>query len=183
MSELLTGDAFSALFRSFRYTAQRLETRGRYAGDQALFEQWQRGELDEPELADKIAVWLDGVRATTAAGGRYERVRVVSEPPTDYQRFALATAKASTAAGEDIRYLNRGLAAAHDLPAHDFWLFDRVRLALVYFTDDDRMLGAQVITEPAVVAQHGRWFDTAFMHATPSTEYLASDPGRARRSG
>ena len=183
MPELLTGPAFSALLRNFRRTAQRLETRDRYAGDQALFEQWQRGELDEPELADKVAAWLDGVRATTAAGAKFERVRVVSEPPTDYQRFALATTKASTAAGEDIRYLDRGLAAAHDLPAHDFWLLDGVRLALLYFTDDDRLLGAQVVTEPAVVAQHVRWFDAAFALATPYADYLSWNPARARRSG
>jgi hypothetical protein len=179
--ELLRGAAFAALFSSFTRSAQRLETRDRYAGDQVLFEQWLRGQLDEPELADKVAAWLGSVRATTAAGGRFERVRVVSEPPTDYQRFALATCRASTAAGEDIRYLDRALAVAHDLPAHDFWLFDGVRLALLYFTADDRMLGAQVIAEPAVVAQHQRWFDAAAALATTYADYLASEPGRAHR--
>ncbi len=181
MPDLLRGPAFSALFQSFSHSAQRLETRDRYAGDQALFEQWQRGELDEPALADKVTAWLDAVRATTTAGGRYERVRVVSEPPTDYQRFALATCRASTAAGEDIRYLNRELATTHDLPAHDFWLFDGERLALLYFTADDRLLGAQVVTEPAVVTQHQQWFDAAFSVATPYAAYVAEDPSRERR--
>ena len=181
MADLLRGPAFAALFSSFSRSAQRLEARDHYAGDQALFEQWQRGELGEPALADKVAAWLGGVRATTAAGGRYERVRVVSEPPTDYQRFALATTKASTAAGEDIRYLERGLAAVRDLPAHDFWLFDSERLALLYFTADDRMLGAQVITEAAVVTQHQQWFDAAFSIATPYAAYVAEDPSRERR--
>lgn len=183
MSELLTGAAFLSLFAGFSRTAQRLETRDNYAGDQALFEQWLRGELDEPELAAKVAAWLDRVRVTAVAGGLYERVRVVAEPPTDYQRFALATAKASTAAGEDIRYLDRGLATVQGLPAHDFWLFDGERLALLYFTADDRMLGAQVIAEAAVVAQHGRWFDDAFALATPYADYLAWNPSRERRPG
>lgn len=181
MPELLRGPAFSALFSSFTRTAQRLETRDHYAGDQALFEQWQRGELDEPALAGKVTAWLDAVRATTADGGRYQRVRVVSEPPTDYQRFALATCRESTKAGEDIRYLTQAAAAGRDLPAHDFWLFDNERLALLYYTASDRLVGAQVLTEPAVVVQHQQWFDAAFSAATRYAAYVAGDPTRARR--
>jgi hypothetical protein len=179
--ELLTGPAFAKLFTSFTRSAQRLETRDRYAGDQALFEQWLRGELDEPALADKVAVWLEQVRATTTAGGRYERVRVVREPPTDYQRFALATCRASVDAGEDIRYLRHESALELALPDHDFWLFDVERLALLYFTADDRLLGAQVTRDPALVAQHRDWLARAFEAAQPYREYLADDPTREQR--
>jgi hypothetical protein len=176
--ELLTGPAFGQLFRTFERIAQRLETRDNYAADQAIFEQWLAGELPKPALAAKVAVWLDQVRAAVAAGKRYERVRVVSEPPTAYQRFALATCRSSVAAGEDIRYLVRDQATELDLPAHDFWLFDDERLVLLYFTHDDRTLGAQVVTEPAVMDQHREWFMRARAAATPYTAYLAADPTR-----
>jgi len=179
--DLLTGPAFAELFRGFSRSARRLETRDRYAGDQALFDRWRRGELDEPALADKVAAWLEQVRASTAAGGRYERVRVVREPPTDYQRFALATCRASVEAGEDIRYLPRGEAVELALPDHDFWLFDDERLALLYFTADDRPLGAQVVRDPALLGQHRRWFELAFEAAQPYREYLAADPTREQR--
>ena len=181
MPELVTGSAFAQLFTTFERTAQRLETRDRYASDQAIFEQWLAGELPEPALADKVAVWLDQVRTAVAAGKRYERVRVVSEPPTAYQRFALATCRSSVAGGEDIRYLSRERANELDLPAHDFWLFDNERLVLLYFTADDRTLGAQVISEAAVVQQHREWFARAQAAATPYGEYLAADPTRERR--
>jgi hypothetical protein len=179
--ELLTGSAFAAIFASFERTAQRLETRDRYAADQVLFEQWLAGELPEPALADKVAVWLDQVRVATAAGRRYERVRVVFEPPTAYQRFALATCAASVAAGEDIRYLARPTANDLDLPAHDFWLLDDERLALLYFTADHRTLGAQIITESPVVRQHREWFARAHSAATHYAAYLAEDPSREHR--
>jgi hypothetical protein len=59
-------------------------------------------------------------------------------------------------------------ANAFDLPAHDFWLFDDARPALLYFTGDDRPLGAQLMTHEAVVRQHAEWLATAVSHATPS---------------
>jgi hypothetical protein len=179
--ELLTGPAFVRLFTSFERTARRLETRDRDAADQALFERWLAGELPEPAVADKVVVWLDQVRGATAAGKRYERVRVVQEPPTAYQRFALATCRRSVAAGEDIRYLNRDQANELDLPGHDFWLFDDDRLVLLYLTADDRTLGEQVIADPAVAQQHRQWFERAQASAMPYTAYLAQDPARELR--
>ncbi len=181
MTELLTGSSFAELFTTFTRSARRLETRDYYAADQALFEQWLAGELREPALADKVAVWLGQVRLATAAGKRYERVRVVSEPPTAYQRFALATCRSSVAAGEDIRYLTQQQATGLDLPSHDFWLFDDERLVLLYFTHNDRTLGAQVVTEAPVVWQHREWVDRARQAATPYAAYLAADPTREHR--
>ncbi|MEJ7743284.1 MAG: helix-turn-helix transcriptional regulator, partial [Nocardioidaceae bacterium] len=69
------------------------------------------------------------------------------------------------------------------MPGHDFWLFDDERLALLWFTTDDRLLGAQISTEPAVVRQHTRWLDLAEAHATPYRGYLAADPARAMPPG
>ena len=86
-------------------------------------------------------------------------------------------------AGEDIRYLARDRGNALELPGHDFWLFDDERLALLWFTTDDRLLGAQISTEPAVVRQHTRWLDLAEAHATPYRDYLAADPARAMPPG
>lgn len=183
MPQLLSGPAFTQLFEGVTRSARRLESRDRYAGDQELLQRWLAGRIDEPEHGGARAVWLAQVRATTANGGRYERVRIVAEPPTDYQRFALRGCRQNVEAGEDIRYLRRERANQLDLPAHDFWLFDGERLALMYFTADDRLIGAQLITQPTVVREHEQWFELACAEATPYGDYLAEDPSREQPPG
>src|SRR5262249_46981273 len=81
-------------------------------------------------------------------GRRYQRVRIVPEPLTDYLRYALRGTRQTVEAGEDIRYLPQARANELDLPDHDYWLFDDTRLALLHFTADDRPLGATLSTEP-----------------------------------
>src|SRR5215211_1369563 len=107
MPALLSGSAFTQLFGGITRSARRLESRDRYAGDQALLQRWLAGQINEPEHSGARATWLAQVRATTAGGGRYERVRIVAEPPTAYQRFALRGCRQNVEAGEDIRYLRR----------------------------------------------------------------------------
>lgn len=82
-------------------------------------------------------------------------------------------------AGEDVRYLSRADANALDLPDHDFWVFDSARMTELRFTDDGRLLGQDLITDPEIVAQHEEWVQRGFAAATPSADYVAEDPTRA----
>jgi hypothetical protein len=177
MPSLITGDDFDGLFTSFRRSALRLEARDAYSAEseRASLERFLAGQRDDPEYQASRRGWLrDVVGGAASVGKRFARVRVVREPPTDYQRFGMRNARFNVEAGEDIRYMGREQANALDLPAHDFWLFDEARLALLYFTADDRLLGAQVVTDEAMVRQHGDWLELAFAHATAYAEY-ASD--------
>jgi len=180
-NDLITGNAFVALFENVKRSARRLEIRDRYAVDQPHLDRWLAGEFDELPVVDGRRVWLDRLRRTTAAGALWQRTRVVREPPTIGQRFLVMVGNQSVEAGEDIRYLQRDRANDLDLPAHDFWLFDDKRLAFLWYTADDRTLGAQVVTEPSVVRQHRWWLDQAFAAAAPLAEYVAADPSRAMR--
>lgn len=186
MTDLITGEAFGQLFRTFLCSARRLETRDRYRDpeeDDALA-RYLAGSPDDPDYVASRDYWLDGtIRAGIDAGRRFTRVRVVPEPLTPYLRFGLYHCAFNVKAGEDIGYLFRGRANALDLPGHDFWLFDDARLALLWFTPDDRLLGAQISTEPAVIDQHRYWLDLAEAHATPYRDYLAADPTRALPPG
>ena len=56
------------------------------------------------------------VRAGVSRGVRFERVRVVPDSMTDYQRFLLHQARFNVEYGEDVRYLRRARADALDLP-------------------------------------------------------------------
>ena len=115
--------------------------------------------------------WLDMLRAATAEGRRFARVRVVTLPLTDYSRFGLWCAQFTNAAGEDIRYLPRDTAEAVRLPNHDYWLFDSRKLVRMHFDDNDAFLGGEVIEDPAVIVQHNYWRDAAWHHAVRRDEF------------
>jgi len=186
MTELLTGEDWYRHFRTFERTARRLETRDAYAkaDEDAAFRRFLDGQAEDPQYGVELEDWtVEVVGVAVAAGKRFARVRVVREPPTDYQRFGLRNARYNVTAGEDIRYLERGRAIQLGLPDYDFWLFDEARLALMHFTDDDRMLGVQIVTAPAVVRQHAGWLDVAMAAATPHPAYVTADPTRALPPG
>lgn len=170
MTPLVRGQKFAEFVLGYQQTAFRLETRERY---------------NEPEEAEQVRRFLAGqqdyawndewaamMRRRTAAGQRMARVRIVSEPHSDYTRFGLDLARINVAAGEDVRYLSRDQAAKLDLPNHDFWLIDSSKVGILYFGDDDVLLGAEIATEPTVVAKHCYWRDVAWHHAIPFAEYV-----------
>ncbi len=111
------------------------------------------------------------IREATSEGRRFARVRVVTMPLTDYNRFGYAVAQHNNAAGEDIRYLTRDRAKAAGLPDHDYWLFDSRKLAVMHFDDADRFLGAEIVEESAKIVQHNYWRDTAWHHAVRRDDF------------
>jgi hypothetical protein len=162
---LLTGEDFFDLFRTFEYTAFRLEVRESYYEKEQLAQFVAGGPVDVSYMDDWLALNV-GLRVQ---GKRMERVRVVSRPYSDYTRYGLWLCQYNTQAGEDIRYLHREDAAG--LPDHDYWLFDSSRLYIVRFTDDDELLGAELVEDPATIIQHGYWRDAAWHKAVPYSEY------------
>lgn len=176
MPDLLTADDLQRLFASFQRTARRLEPRDAYASPQED-EAVRRFLAGEEVDVSWRGFWLELVSGAVSAGKRFERVRVVADPPTGYQRYGLWSSQFNVAAGEDIRYLRRDRANALNLPSHDFWVFDSAQLAVLYFSADHRFIGAHVVTELAVVRQHERWLDTAVEHAAPYQEYLERSDG------
>lgn len=111
------------------------------------------------------------IREATAEGRRFQRVRVVSMPLTDYSRFGVYCSQHTNAAGEDIRYLPRDDAA--DLPNYDYWLFDSRYLVRMHFDDEDNFLGGEVIEDPAVIVEHNYWRDAAWHRAVRRDDFAA----------
>ncbi|MGI5127542.1 DUF6879 family protein [Pseudonocardia sp. CA-107938] len=151
-------------FDEFEHTAFRLEVRDRYnePEEQADFQRFLAGE---PVRLDWRQDWLTMIRNGVRAGKTFRRVRVVSEPLTDYSRFGVMFAGQSNAAGDDIRYLGRGEAEALGLPNHDYWLFDSHILVKLHFGDDDLLLDGEVVTDPKEIVDANRWRDIAWHHA------------------
>jgi len=124
---------------------------------------------DEPDDLPWIQSWLTMLRDATAEGCRFARVRVVTMPLTDYSRFGVWCAQFTNSAGEDIRYLPRD--QAHELPDHDYWLFDSRKLVKMHFDQQDRFLGGEVIDDPAVILQHNYWRDAAWHRAVRRDDF------------
>ncbi|WP_431945525.1 DUF6879 family protein [Micromonospora marina] len=173
MTEQLTGDDFNKLFRYFTTTAFRLEVQPAYdvTDERQSFDEFLAGEPRPATEFPFYAAWLDQIRSVTTQGRRVERVRVLSEPPTDYQRWEMWSGQYNTAAGERIRYMSRSRAENVGLPIEDdWWLFDSLRLALMRFSDRGEPLGGKIITDPTIVSQHVAWWNLAVRHSSPDAD-------------
>jgi len=171
--ELITPDQRDELFDTFEHDAFHLELRDEYGvpGEDGPFARWIRGEPDDFVWLEP---WLARIRAATRGGRSVRRVRVVSEPTTAYIRWEHATTPLTLEAGEDIRWLPR-----HSLPVNatmplggrDWWLFDGRLLAVGVFDHDGRVLGSELLTDPAIIAQCAAIRDQLWPLAVPHAEY------------
>jgi hypothetical protein len=160
------------LFKDFEHTAWRLETRRGYASDRRS-PKWQRF-LDGADIGhDPDNEWRANVRQQSLRGKRFERVRLVDDPPTQGQRFLLASALGNVAAGEDIRNMWRAEACKVGLPDYDFWLFDSRLVAKFHFDELDETLGVELIDDPARVLAACQARDAAWHYALPTAQFEA----------
>lgn len=176
MGERLTGEDFNNLFRYFKHTAFRLEVQPVYLveNEQVQVAAYLAGDPKPPTEFPEYAAWLDQIRRLTDEGKRVARVRVLTEPPTDYLRWETWAGQWNIQAGEDIRYMPRSRAVEAGLPLeYDWWLFDSLRLAKMQFDPEGRPLGGEIITDPAIVVQHCAWRDLAIHYSAPATELAA----------
>lgn len=178
MPDLATGAQFDELFRSFRRSAVRLETRQTYRTEVEAkpLRQFLAGE---PVDLDWFRPWVDDVRSAVQAGRQFRRVRLFQDPLTDYLRFELWMCQFNIEAGEQMTYLPVAEADRLNLPNYDYWLFDNERLALMYFTNDGVPQGAQIVTDSAIVDCHQRWLNQAAEHAIPYREFADTHPVHA----
>ena len=115
---------------------------------------------------------LDVVRAATARGVRIRRVRVVSEPLSDYLRWEHACTEVNIEAGEDIRWLPRTQAADLLLPGADCWVFDH-RLVRWNFQRGDGTNPRHYTfsSDPRTIRDLVAAFEIAWDRAVPHAEY------------
>jgi hypothetical protein len=138
-------------------SAFRLETRATYAlsYERADFERFLAGSPVPPPEAGWWRPWLEQISKLASEGKRISRVRVLAEPPSDYQRWMLWGNPWHAKAGEQICYLPRSRAERIGLPlVHDWWLLDDERLIDMRFTDAGEIAGKSLITDPGTVASY-----------------------------
>ena len=91
MATPISGDEFGELLRTFQRSAFRLEVQPFYAigEEQPEFERFLAGSPRPPTEISWWNAWLGQVAGLTRQGKTVTRVRVLDEPPTDYQRWML----------------------------------------------------------------------------------------------
>lgn len=173
MVERLTPDDFNHLFGRFTHEAFRFEVQPVYlvAEERETFDEFLRGEPRPLTEFPFFTRWFDQIKAATNEGRHVVRVRVLTEPPTDYQRWEVWAGQFNAAYGEEIRYLPRSTAAKARIPlTDDWWLFDRQRLARMRFAADGTPQGGYIVTDPDLIAQHCKWRDLAVRLSAPAPE-------------
>jgi predicted phosphohydrolase len=119
--------------------------------------------------------WLSMLRDAAREGRRFARVRVVSLPFSDYNRWSYVIAQHNIAAGEDIRYLTSEPARQLKLPNHDYWLFDSRKLLRMRFDEADHFLGGEIIEDSAQIVRHNYWRDAAWHYAVRRDEFATKE--------
>lgn len=175
--ETISEDQRDQFLTVFRQEALHLEMRDVYATDieRSRFQTWLRGEqLDPAEEAEWWRPWFALMRQNVEAGKTLRRLRIVSEPVTEYIRFEWLDAAQLVKAGEDVRWLPRRRASTLLLPGNDCWIFDRETVAFTHFSGEGHVLGHEQTTDPSVVAACVTAFEAAWEMATPHADYNPS---------
>ena len=164
---MLSKDEFRRHMRSWRTSAWRWECQGVYRepSEEQPLRQFLAGQ---PDL-DWFQGWLDRVRAWKAARQSIGRVRMLTDPLTDYLRFELSITPPAIEAGEDIRFLPAVQAAELGAPTEDYWLLDD-ELVLALRFGEHGVSGAELISDPGKVSAYRAWRDTASAAAVPFTD-------------
>lgn len=128
-----------------------------------------------PDLSPENDSWLKLVRTHVQHGCSMQRLRIVSHPLTDYERFELALFSASVKAGEDIRIAGfspmspiAGVERRSDMP--DFWLFDDEVVMVLRYDGEGRFLGTEQARD---VLPYRRMRDLALPHCMEMSAYTA----------
>ncbi|MFI9412540.1 DUF6879 family protein [Nocardia gamkensis] len=156
--------------RQCRTELFRLELRDSY-GVPAEQEPLQRFLNNEPfDLRGWFQDWYEFVQELATRGVATRRVRVVTVPHSDYQRWLFSLAELNVEAGENIRYLPRHLAGA--TPTDDWWLIDNELVAYPLFDHEGRAVGGVgVTTDPHIVSYCQSERERLWSIGTPYAEY------------
>lgn len=166
--ELISAEQLSALLWADEPLILKLELRDRYAFDDDLLDAWRRGDQDAVD--GFLAGWRDKMASEAAAGRRVQRVRVVSEPLSEYQQMLVDTSGSAVEAGEELRWLPRRLVSGLPLPGNDcFVLQDAVIFNVL--GGNDEPVEIQLHRDPDIQKFCREAFEAAWEIATPHREF------------
>jgi hypothetical protein len=160
---------FAELLESTTTSVIRLEMRDSYDETEQGYAEWKAtGGTGAYDWGDHLEV----IRAAVARGVRIRRVRLVSEPLSDYMRWEHACTDVNLKAGEDIRWLPRHQAADLMLPGADCWVFDHRVIRWNFQRGDGTNPRIYTFSsDPRTIRDITAAFETAWDRAIPHTSY------------
>ena len=161
---------FDDLLTSFDGELIHLEMRDAYGTSVELphMAKWAAGEPDDLEW---LQGWCATLREAVKAGKSVRRARIVSEPLSDYQRWSYSIAQPMVDAGEDIRWVPRGLVSSIAVPGNDFYLIDDRLVVFLTYTGNGLDAGKFISASPADVELCRSSFEAVWQLAIRHSEY------------
>jgi len=163
------GSMVADLLKASTQSAIHLEMRDWYTLDDPDWRTWRAGQ--QPDVAVTRASWSGMVREVTARRVAIRRLRVVSEPVSDYVHYEYDITEAhNISAGEEVRWLPRRDASDLFLPPSDFWVIDDV-VVFNHFDGDGNWIDEELREDAALATRLTEAFDAAWALGTPHVEY------------
>ncbi|WP_067476697.1 DUF6879 family protein [Nocardia amamiensis] len=140
---------------------------------------WRAGlpPLDPDNYPPDWKRWEDITDAATARGVALQRVRVVTEPLTEYIQFLHAVTDRNQAHGEDIRWLPRHNVDPAEVTVDEWWLLDDDALAWTLFDDSGDFRGFAITRDPVEVARAVGVRDQLWAKAIRHSDYVPETVG------
>jgi hypothetical protein len=166
----ITEADFERLLHGFERESLHLEMRDAYGTAVELphMAKWAAGEPDD---LDWLQDWCTTLRDHVRAGRSVRRVRIVSEPLSDYQRWSYSIANPMVEAGEDIRWVPRRCVSSVALPGNDFYLLDDRLVVFLHYAGNGLAVDRTTSTDPAAVGLCRSAFDAVWKLSTPHRDY------------
>nr|BFE38577.1 hypothetical protein GCM10010200_108280 [Actinomadura rugatobispora] len=147
----------------------KMEMRDDYAVDRVMFAAWRAGDTDR--VARAAGASRRRVAARVEAGMSLRRVKVVSEPLSEYQRFAFECSTRAVDPREELRWAPRRLVSGILMPGNDFFLLDDEMVIFNVLDGADRQAEQQLSTAAEMVKLCREAFESAWAVAIPHHEY------------
>lgn len=168
---------FDDEFETCTRRAWHLELRDTYEGyqhDDDQFARWRAAGHPTPdpvELRTYMSEWMDTVKGMIARGVDVRRLRVVSEPVTDYIQWEHRLAPYNLEAGERLRWLPRAQASDLLFPGNDLWLFDDTQVRFGIFAGNGAFLRGEHSTQHDVIDRVAASFEAAWARGIDHEDY------------
>jgi hypothetical protein len=162
-------DEWPRMLERFQRTAWHLERQPFYNVELESFDAWRAGDRTSPaERWAPFSEWRDLIEGHVAAGRIVERVRIETEPPSEYQLFERWAAEAiNIPAGEVVHTIpvSRAQDVGLATTGADWWLLDGEVLLVLPFDPEGNLGVVTMTTDPGEVAEATREWRLAVQHS------------------